>query len=65
MLQKGPTMGVEQPIEPDVPRSPDTVEHPPPGTRPAPTIPPPDIPPSHTPDVHPVPPPREPGPTVI
>jgi hypothetical protein len=53
---------IEQPPQPDVPRPPDAIGHPPPAKTPVP----PDEP-GHDdrPDIHPVPPPTDPGPTAI
>jgi hypothetical protein len=53
---------IEQPPKPDVPHPPDVINHPPPVNTP---IPPGEPSPDSTPDVHPIPPPTDPGPAAI
>lgn len=53
---------IEQPPIPDVPRPPDVINHPIPKPAPLPPAEPDD---RNRPDVHPVPPPTDPGPVVI
>jgi hypothetical protein len=53
---------IELPPQPDVPRPPDTIGHPHPSTMP---VPPDDPGAAERPDIHPVPPPTDPGPVVI
>jgi hypothetical protein len=50
---------LEQPPLPDTPRPPDVIKHPPSVNTP---IPPADVDISNGPDIHPVPPPTDPGP---
>jgi hypothetical protein len=53
---------IEQPPKPDVPRPPEVINHPPPVNTP---IPPGEPESDSRPDIHPVPPPTDPGPPVI
>ena len=53
---------IEQPPKPDVPHPPDVIKHPPPVNTP---VPPGEPETESRPDIHPVPPPTDPGPAAI